>query len=128
MKKTFSAAAFAHYESAWHFSPVLDTGDFLFVSGVTGTHPDGSLAEDPEAQFRDAFEFLQAHLAAAGLGFDAVVELTSYHVELRRYLAAFQRVKDDYIAAPYPAWTAIGVSELITENALTELRVIAHRG
>ena len=127
MKKTLSAPAFAHYESAWHFSPVLDTGDFLFFSGVTGTRPDGSLAAEPEAQFRDAFDFLQAHLAAAGLDFGDVVELTSYHVELRRHLAAFLRVKDRYVAAPYPAWSAIGVSELITEGALVELRIIARR-
>jgi hypothetical protein len=33
--------------------------------------------------------------------------------------------KDRHIAAPYPAWSAIGVSQLITEGALVEIRAIA---
>jgi enamine deaminase RidA (YjgF/YER057c/UK114 family) len=36
-------------------------------------------------------------------------------------------VKDEFISPPYPAWTAIGVSELITEGVLIEIRVIAKR-
>ncbi|HIB5011826.1 TPA: RidA family protein, partial [Klebsiella quasipneumoniae subsp. quasipneumoniae] len=35
------------------------------------------------------------------------------------------KVKDRYIKAPYPAWTAIGVSEFIPENALVEMRIVA---
>ena len=127
MKKSLAPPAFAHFQSEWHLSPVLDTGDFVFFSGVTAVRPDGTLSRDPEEQFRDCFAFLESNLAVAGLGFDDVVELTSYHVELRQHLAAFIQVKDDYIAAPYPAWTAIGVSELITEGTLIELRIVARR-
>ena len=53
--------------------------------------------------------------------------MTSYHVDLRRHLALFVKVKDEYVTAPYPAWTAIGVTELITEGTLIEIRVIARR-
>lgn len=49
------------------------------------------------------------------------------HVGLKEHLAAFMAAKDRCIAAPYPAWTAIGVTELITEGALAEIRVIAAR-
>ncbi|MBK1866461.1 RidA family protein [Taklimakanibacter albus] len=127
MKQTVAAPDFAHYPQEWHFSPVLVSGGFAFLSGQTGTHPDGSVASDPEQQFRDAFRFLGANLAAAGLGFDDVVEMTTYHVDLRRHLAAFITAKDEVITAPYPAWSAIGVSELITEGTLVEIRVIARR-
>ncbi len=127
MKQTFAAPAFAHYPQEWHFSPVLVSGAFAFLSGQTGTHPDGSVASEPEQQFRDAFRFLGANLAAAGLGFDNVVEMTTYQVDLRRHLAAFIKAKDEVIEAPYPAWSAIGVSELITEGTLVEIRVIAKR-
>jgi enamine deaminase RidA (YjgF/YER057c/UK114 family) len=37
------------------------------------------------------------------------------------------RIKDEFIFAPYPAWTAIGVSALMTEGTLLEIRVIAQR-
>ena len=127
MKKSLATPDFAHYPRDWHLSPVLDTGDFVFFSGITGVHADGRLASDPETQIRDTFAFLKANLEVAGLTFDHVVEMTSYHVGLRQHLDAFVRVKDEHIAAPYPAWTAIGVTELITEGTIIEIRVIARR-
>lgn len=128
MKRTIAAPEFAHYPEEWHMSPVLDTGDFVFLSGQTGSRPDGTVASDPEEQFRDVFGFVKANLAAAGLSFDNVVEMTSYHIELKRHLQAFVKVKDEYVSAPYPAWTAIGVSEFISDGTLVEVRVIARRG
>jgi enamine deaminase RidA (YjgF/YER057c/UK114 family) len=127
MKQVITTPEFSHFPNDWHLSPVIDTGDFVFFSGVTGTHPDLSVADNPETQFRDAFGFLKANLAVAGLSFDHVVEMTTYHVNLRKHLDAFVRVKDEFVTEPYPAWTAIGVTELITEGTLIELRVIAKR-
>ena len=127
MKQTIAAPEFAHYTDEWHFSPVLVSGDFAFLSGQTGTRPDGTVSPDPEQQFRDAFSFLAANLSAAGLNFDDVVEMTTYHVDLRKHLAHFVKVKDEHIQAPYPAWTAIGVTELITKGTLVEVRIIARR-
>jgi enamine deaminase RidA (YjgF/YER057c/UK114 family) len=127
MKSTLSPPAFSHFIDDWHFSPVLDTGDFVFLSGATGARPDLTVAADPETQVRDAFEFLKQHLAVAGLTFDDVVEMTTYHVGLREHLSVFMKVKDEYVAAPYPAWTAIGVSQLITEGTIVEIRLIARR-
>lgn len=128
MKKTISAPEFAHFHDAWRLSPALDTGEFVFFSGVTGCRPDGTVAEDPEEQFRDAFRFLSMTLDAAGLTFDDVVEMTTYHVDLRKHLDAFTRVKDAFVSAPYPAWSAIGTTELITPGTLIEIRVICRRG
>jgi enamine deaminase RidA (YjgF/YER057c/UK114 family) len=127
MKSTLSPPAFSHFIEDWHFSPVLDTGEFVFFSGVTGARPDLTVAADPETQIRDAFEFLKEHLTTAGLTFDDVVEMTTYHVDLREHLSVFMKVKDEYVAAPYPAWTAIGVSQLITEGTIVEIRLIARR-
>jgi enamine deaminase RidA (YjgF/YER057c/UK114 family) len=56
-----------------------------------------------------------------------VVEMTSYHVGLRKHLDTFIKVKDEFIVEPYPAWTAVGVGELITAGTLVEIRVIARR-
>ena len=127
MKKPIVPPAFAHYPEEWHFSPLIESGDFIFVSGVTSCRPDDTVSADPETQFRDAFTFMGLHLAAAGLTFDDIVEMTTYHVDLRRHLDAFVKVKDAFVVAPYPAWTAIGITELITEGALIEIRVIARR-
>jgi enamine deaminase RidA (YjgF/YER057c/UK114 family) len=127
MATVLAAPEFAHFVTDWHLAPVFDTGDFVFLSGITGARPDLTVAEDPQEQFRDAFRFLQANLAAAGLDLSHVVEMTTYHVGLRRHLDVFIAVKDEFIAEPYPAWTAVGVSELITVGTLVEIRVIAKR-
>jgi enamine deaminase RidA (YjgF/YER057c/UK114 family) len=118
---------FAHFPRDWHLSPALDTGEWVFLSGVTATRPDGSVEADPETQFRDAFGHATACLREAGLGWEDVVEMTTYHVGLRRHLDAFIQAKDEVVHEPYPAWSAIGVSELITPGTLVEIRIIARR-
>jgi len=64
-------------------------------------------------------------LAAAKLGFSDVVEMTTFHVGLQQHLGTFLAVKDRYLTAPYPAWTAIGIVELAVPGALVEIRVTA---
>ena len=127
MKRTMTTPEFANYPGDWHLSPVLDTGEFVFLSGITGVRPDGSLSDDAGTQFRDAFRFVAMHLETAGLHFDDIVEMTTYHVALRKHLKTFIKVKDEFVKMPYPAWTAIGIEELITEGTLLEIRVIAKR-
>jgi enamine deaminase RidA (YjgF/YER057c/UK114 family) len=111
MRRVITTPEFSHFPHDWHMSPVLDTGDFVFFSGITGTHPDLSVADDPGIQFGDTFRFLLANLEAAGLTFRHIVEMTTYHVALRKHLNAFIKAKDEFISEPYPAWTAIGVTE-----------------
>ncbi len=127
MRRTFSAPSFSHFHDQWHLSPGLDTGGYIFFSGATGCRPDGTVASDPEKQFRDAFSFLEETLKAGDLEWKDVVEMTTYHVDLRKHLDAFIRVKDEFITAPYPAWSSIGTTELITEGTLVEIRVICQR-
>ena len=67
------------------------------------------------------------HLKSAGLRLDDTVEMTTYHVALRKHLKAFIKVKDEFIRMPYPAWTAVGITELITEGTLLEIRIVARR-
>ena len=126
-KKVIVTPEFVHFPNDWHLSPGVDDGRYVFFSGVTGTRPDLSVSSDPETQFRETFQFLKNNLAQAGLDFDDVVEMTTYHVRLREHLDKFVKVKDEFVSHPFPAWTAVGVSELITEDTLVEIRVIAKR-
>jgi enamine deaminase RidA (YjgF/YER057c/UK114 family) len=106
-------------------SPGILSGTHVFLTGVTGSLPDGTLPADPETQFRQAFHKIAAVLAEAGLGFDAVVEMTSYHIGLRDHFDCFSSVRAEFVLSPYPAWTALGVAELRRPGALGEVRVIA---
>jgi enamine deaminase RidA (YjgF/YER057c/UK114 family) len=109
----------------WHFSPAVECGNFIFVSGCTGTKPDETISKNIQEQFRQAFKNVETALIEAGLDFSSVVELTSYHVGLRDHFAEFITVKDEFIKEPYPAWTAIGVAELAADNAVLEIKVVA---
>jgi enamine deaminase RidA (YjgF/YER057c/UK114 family) len=106
-------------------SPGIVSGNHVFLTGVTGSGPDGAMPAEPEAQFRQAFDKIGAVLAEAGLGFDAIVEMTSYHIGLRKHFDSFNAVRADYVRDPFPAWTAVEVAGLRREGALVEIRVIA---
>ncbi len=107
-----------------HFAPAVIDGDHLRCSGMMGLRPDLTLPEEPQAQFTLAFENLRGLLAEAGLTFADVVDITSYHVGLQQHIQAFGAVKDQFVAAPYPAWTAVGVTELAM-GALVEIKILA---
>ncbi|MCV7068088.1 hypothetical protein H7H51_24505 [Mycolicibacterium farcinogenes] len=57
-----------------HFSPAVIDGDHLRCSGMIGIRPDMTVAEDPRAQFTQAFENLRGLLAEASLTFADVTD------------------------------------------------------
>ncbi len=108
-----------------HFAPAVRAGGRLYCAGVIGVGPDGQASADPETQFVQAFELLRSVLTEAGVGFADVIDVTTFHVGLQAHLRTFAKVKDRYLAPPYPAWTAIGVSELAVPGGLVEIKVVA---
>ena len=114
-----------NYYREWGFSPAVECQGFIFVSGCTGTFNDGTVPEDIADQTRQAFKRINASLEKAGAGLSDIVEMTTYHVGLSNHLEKFIEVKDEFISEPYPAWTAIGVTELASKGAIVEIRVIA---
>lgn len=112
-----------HYDE-WHMSPLMSHGGFAFLSGVTGSRPDGSCADTHEAEFAEAFENLGRVLEEAGLGYGDILEMTSFHIDMAGHLDAFRRVKDRFLVEPWPAWSAIGTTELATQGPSVEIRVI----
>lgn len=109
----------------FHFAPAVKDGDRLYCSGVIGMGPDGKASPDPETQFTQAFESLKSVLAAAGVSFADVIEITTFHVGLQAHMRTFSKVKDRYMSAPYPSWTAIGITELAIPGGLVEVKAIA---
>jgi enamine deaminase RidA (YjgF/YER057c/UK114 family) len=110
--------------------PGTERGEALHGAAATldgGPVPISGLraVREPDAQFATAFEALEEILAAAGATLADVVEITSYHVEIGRHMETFMRVKERYLGEPYPAWTAIGVSELVVPGGLVELKATA---
>lgn len=101
------------------------SGGHVFLSGMTGARPDGSMPGDPAEQFHAAFDKIGAILSEAGLDHGAIVEMTSYHVGIADHFEVFNAVRAAYVAAPFPAWTAVEVAGLRRPGALVEIRVVA---
>lgn len=106
-------------------SPGLISGNFVFVTGMTGSRDDGSMPINLEEQFRCAFQKIERVLEEAKLDCRAIVEMTTYHVGLRDHFDLFNTVRSEFVGDPFPAWTAVEVAGLRREGAKVEIRVIA---
>ena len=113
-------ALYAHHR----YSPAVRAEGFLFVSGQVGSREDGSPEPDFEAQVRLAFANLQATLRAAGCSLDDIVDVTTFHTDPERQFDTVLAVKGDmFPQAPYPSWTALGVTWLAGFDF--EIKVVA---
>jgi enamine deaminase RidA (YjgF/YER057c/UK114 family) len=112
----------------FHFSQANRVGDTIWVSGQVGVDDQLTPASGMAAQAHLAFEGLKRTLAAAGATLDDVVELTTFHIDLRGELEQFAKVKDEYLPRNYPAWTAVGVTQLALPELRFEIRAVAVAG
>jgi enamine deaminase RidA (YjgF/YER057c/UK114 family) len=113
------------------YTQVVETtgpGRTVYMSGQLGMTPGGAFAGPPgdfRAQAVQCFENLKAGLAAVGAGFEHVVKITNFFVDMA-HLPIFFEVRDCYVntSAP-PASTAIQVGRLAREGALFEVEAVA---
>jgi enamine deaminase RidA (YjgF/YER057c/UK114 family) len=108
------------------YAPAVRVGNTLYVSGQIGRDASMRLVEGREAQMVQAFENLKAVLAAAGGSLRDVVDLTTFHTDMRD-LPLFMRVRDRYLETdPLPAWTAVGAHMLGGEAGyIVEIKAVA---
>lgn len=111
------------FESAYEniqYSAAVKAGDTLVVSGITG----GDFGTTLEDKARKAFLTIKQILEYAGSGLHDVVEIVSYH----KNMADFYRsatVKSEFFKSNYPAWTAVGTTDLVNPDAEVEIKVFA---
>lgn len=103
----------------FHFAPAYRVGDTLYVSGVIGS------GDDMSDEFTSAFESLAGVLEAAGFSLDDVVDMTTFHVDMSNTLGTFMAARDAAMSEPWPAWTAIGCTELAIPGGRAEVKVTA---
>lgn len=109
---------------AFHFSSAARAGGLLLCSGQIGVGSNG-IPDTAEEEFRNAWTLIGTVLAEAGLGYENIIEYTSYHVNMREHLQDFMKVRDEFVSEPWPAWTAIGCTELAVPGARVEIKVVA---
>jgi enamine deaminase RidA (YjgF/YER057c/UK114 family) len=109
--------------------------NMLYISGVIVGRREGE-GNDVAAfklQVRRAFERLQATLAASGASFQDVVMINSFHVwqgpnfagTRDEQFGAFEQIAGEFLKPPYPAWTAVGTTGLLSDGGIVEVQLIA---
>ena len=114
------------FQQAVGYSDAVVAGDLVILSGVVAGPADGDEGMAPG--FARAFDRIALTLQRAGVGWDDVVEIQTFHTDLPAQIETFAEVKNRYVKAPFPAWTAIGITALYEPSALVEIKVTAYKG
>lgn len=119
----------------WRYAAARRVGDMVYLSGViVDRHPgEGKDVAAFKLQTRRALERLRTNLEAAGSDFQHVVMINSFHVWQGPNFAgtrdeqfkAFEDVIGEFMKAPYPAWTAVGTTGLLSDGGIVEVQLIA---
>jgi enamine deaminase RidA (YjgF/YER057c/UK114 family) len=113
------------FQEAVGYADAVIAGDTIYLSGVVAAPAKGE--SDLAPGYERAFKHIAATLARAGASWDDVVDITTFHTDLAAHIDGFAAVKNNYVKAPFPAWTAIGVSRLYEPTAVVEIKVVAVR-
>lgn len=114
----------------FQYSPAVKAGPYVYISGVIGADERGCAFDTPEAEYHAAFQTILKLLDASGATAADIISLDSFHVtdDLIREMRTFNQVRADYMSAPHPAWTAIGVCSIAVPGARAEIKVTAYLG
>ena len=127
--KTFYKPQSHGWFEAFPASSAVRAGDLLFISGQVAADADGQAVApgDVRAQAAHVFDAVQALVEEAGGSMDDVVDLVSFHKDIRE-LGAFAEVAAKYLPTNAPAWTAIGSQGTYEPEQLVNIKAIAHLG
>jgi enamine deaminase RidA (YjgF/YER057c/UK114 family) len=114
------------WPARYTFSPAVRAGNLLFISGMTAGDEAGQIVGrgDIVAQTRYIFEKFGRLLAAAGAGFEHIVQTTEYVTTTENY-AQTAAVRREIFKDRFPTATGVIVAGLLREGALIEISAIA---
>ena len=109
------------------YSQAIRAGSTVYLSGQIGLDPATmQVVEGIDAQIHLVFRNLQAVATVAGASLDDAVKLTVFLTDLAHF-ARLNEVMAQYLKPPYPARSAVGVSQL-PRGALVEIEAILVNG
>jgi reactive intermediate/imine deaminase len=116
-----------HQPTGYSHVVEVTAGRLVYIAGQVALDPAGALVGpgDIGAQARQVFENLGAALQAVGAGFEQVVKLTFYLVDITQ-LPAVREVRDQFIDPDQrPASTVVEIRRLVREDLLIEVEAVA---
>lgn len=117
------------YPMTWQYSPAISVrgGRTLYVSGIIGARPDGSLPKgDIAAQAELAFGNLEQVVRAGGGTLRDIVKVNVYvGEEYASRAAELRRIRERYFPADFPTSTLVRVAGFANPDYLFEIEAIA---
>ncbi len=108
------------------YSQAIRAGNTIYLAGQVGLDPATmQIVEGIDAQIHRVFRNLEAVAVAAGANLDDAVKLTVFLTDLSHF-ARLNEIMAQYVKQPYPARSAVGVSQL-PRGALVEIEAILVR-
>ena len=108
-----------------HYTDAVEAGGLLFLSGLVPVDEQGALVGDDAAgQARQVFRNMELVLKAAGCGFDDVVKVTHFLLDIDDR-PAINPVRMEFFGEARPASTLVEVSALALPGALLEIEAVA---
>ena len=107
------------------YSPFVVSGDHVFTAGQVAFDATGVVvAEDMEAQTRQALRNVQSCLAAAGCTLEDVVKVNAYLADLTDF-DAYNTAYREFFSEPFPARTSVQAG--LPPGLLVEIEAVARR-
>ncbi|MGH9497435.1 MAG: RidA family protein, partial [Candidatus Sulfotelmatobacter sp.] len=106
------------------YSPGVDAGDYVYVSGQGPRRSDGSLPGSFIEQVKQSLENIQSITKSAGLGLDNVVYIQVYVDDMTKY-DELEKTISEFFGKSQPAQAVLGVAR--TPDSPVEISAVAVR-
>lgn len=116
------------YEPAGQYSHAISVtgGRTVYLSGVVGKRPDGSMAEGVGAQADQAFQNLQEVMHAAGGTLADIVKVGIFlGVDFATHAAELREIRARYLIGDFPTSTLLRVDGFAGPEYLFEIEAVA---
>ena len=125
MRSTHNPSGVAAPSAAYaHGVKVDGAASWLHISGQIGTHPDGTLAGDSEAQMAMCWERIIAILEDADMTVEDIVKVTAF-ITRADDVSLYREVRDRYLKGHLTASTLLVVSALAHPDWTVEIEAVA---
>lgn len=106
------------------YSRLVKVGAQIFVSGTTGSGPDGKVTGDAYAQTKQAIKNIEAALQQVNAGLKDVVRTRIYCTDISQW-EAIGKAHGEFFSEIRPATAMIEVSKLISVDMCVEIEADA---
>ena len=114
-------------EPVSHFCHVINAGDTIWLSGMTGVADDKSIPESTVEQFRLAMAALHKALTAAGGNSAQIVKVQVFMTDITEK-ELINPLRVEYFGEHKPASTLVEVTGLVDPRMKVEIEAIAYLG